>query len=168
MGSIANGRPPGSAAARAKGLRERLLFSPMLSPTTTKLLIWVAFHLRRATLAADRSWTVLLDVRITQSRSDWMSKPLPGDTSLTDLIWVPGEGSRHGNVTGGRKFARHYLVARQTRSLPFFSAGLPNASWRGSQAIVQAVPMEAAIELCRSRKREDQRFRWHQARTPPS
>jgi len=31
-------------------------------------------------------------VRITESRSDWMSKPLPGDTSLSDLTWVPGEG----------------------------------------------------------------------------
>jgi hypothetical protein len=95
----------------------------MLSPRTTKLLIWVAFHLRRATLAADRSWTVLLDVRITKSRSDWMSKPLPGDTSSADLIWVPGEGSKHGNVTGGRKFARYHFVARQMRSPPLFSAG---------------------------------------------
>jgi hypothetical protein len=92
-------------------------------------------------LAPDRSWTVLLDVRITESRSDWMSKPLPGETSLADLIWVPGEGSSTGNVTGGRKFARHYFVARQTRSLPFSSAGLPNAGWRSGPAIVQAVPM---------------------------
>jgi hypothetical protein len=92
-------------------------------------------------LAPDRSWTVLLDVRITESRSDWMSKPLPGETSLADLIWVPGEGSSTGNMTGGRKFARHYFVARQTRSLPFSSAGLPNAGWRSGPAIVQAVPM---------------------------
>jgi hypothetical protein len=70
-----------------------------------------------------------------------MSKPLPGDTSLADLIWVPGEGSSTGNVTGGRKFARHYFVARQTRSLPFSSAGLPNASWPIGPAIVQAAPM---------------------------
>jgi hypothetical protein len=45
-----------------------------------------------------------------------MSKPLPGDTSWADLIWVPGEGSKHGNVTGGRKFARHYFVAATRRS----------------------------------------------------
>ena len=32
-----------------------------------------------------------------------------GDTSKIDLIWVPGEGSSTGNVTGGRKFARHHL-----------------------------------------------------------
>src|ERR1700722_10763871 len=56
-----------------------------------------------------------------QEQSDWMSKPLPGDTSLADLIWVPGEGSSTGNVTGGRKFARHFIVARQTRSLPFLA-----------------------------------------------
>ena len=62
-------------------------------------------------------------MRITKNKSDWMSKPLPGDTSLADLIWVPGEGSSTGNVTGGRKFARHYFVARQTRSLPFFCTG---------------------------------------------
>jgi hypothetical protein len=49
---------------------------------------------------ADRSWTVLLDVRITERRSDWMSKPLPGDTSLTDLTWVPGEGSSNGRCDG--------------------------------------------------------------------
>jgi hypothetical protein len=52
-----------------------------------------------------------------------MSKPLPGDTSWADLIWVPGEGSKHGNVTGGRKFARYHFVARQMRSPPLFSAG---------------------------------------------
>jgi hypothetical protein len=33
-----------------------------------------------------------------------------GDTSMADLIWVPGEGSSTGNVTGGRKFARHYYL----------------------------------------------------------
>jgi hypothetical protein len=66
-------------------------------------------------LTPDCSWTVLLDVRITKSRSDWMSKPLPGDTSLTDLIWVPGEGSSPGNVAGGRKFVRHYFVAATRR-----------------------------------------------------
>jgi hypothetical protein len=75
-------------------------------------------------LAADRSWTVLLDVRITKNRSGWMSKPLPGDTSLADLIWVPGEGSSTGNVTGGRKLARHYFVACYTseRGAPFTTA----------------------------------------------
>jgi len=31
-----------------------------------------------------------------------------GDTSMADVIRVPGEGSSTGNVTGGRKFARHY------------------------------------------------------------
>ena len=35
-----------------------------------------------------------------------------GDTSKIDLIWVPGEGSSTGNVTGGRKFARHHFFAR--------------------------------------------------------
>jgi hypothetical protein len=34
-----------------------------------------------------------------------------GDTSKIDLIWVPGEGSSTGNVTGGRKFARHHSAA---------------------------------------------------------
>jgi hypothetical protein len=47
-----------------------------------------------------------------------MSKPLPGDTSLAGLIWVPGEGSSTGNVTGGRKFARHYFGARHTQQWP--------------------------------------------------
>ena len=32
-----------------------------------------------------------------------------GDTSMTDLILVPGEGRSTGNVTGGRKFARHHF-----------------------------------------------------------
>jgi len=32
-----------------------------------------------------------------------------GDTSLADLTSVPGEGSSTGNVTGGRKFARHHF-----------------------------------------------------------
>ena len=36
---------------------------------------------------------------------------------------VPGEGSSTGSETGGRKFARYHFVARQMRSLPFFSAG---------------------------------------------
>jgi hypothetical protein len=53
-----------------------------------------------------------------------MSKPLPGDASKADLIWVPGEGSSTGNETGGRKFARYHFVARQMRRLPFFSAGI--------------------------------------------
>jgi hypothetical protein len=57
-----------------------------------------------------------------------MSKPLPGDTSLADLIWVPGEGSGTGNMTGGRKFARHYFVACHTseRGAPFSTASLPH------------------------------------------
>jgi hypothetical protein len=29
-----------------------------------------------------------------------MSKPLPGDTSLSDLTWVPGEGSSNGKCDG--------------------------------------------------------------------
>ena len=74
-----------------------------------------------------------------------MSKPLPGETSLADLIWVPGEGSSTGNMTGGRKFARHYFVAHQTRSLPFFCAGLPNASWRSSQPSFNLYPWRPAI-----------------------
>jgi hypothetical protein len=32
-----------------------------------------------------------------------------GDTSLADLTLVPGDGSSTGNVTGGRKFARHHF-----------------------------------------------------------
>ena len=35
-----------------------------------------------------------------------------GDTSLADLTSVPGEGSSTGNVTGGRKFARHHFATR--------------------------------------------------------
>jgi hypothetical protein len=46
-----------------------------------------------------------------------MLKPLPGDASWADLIWVPGDGSSTGNVTGGRKFARHDFC-----SLPSYSA----------------------------------------------
>jgi hypothetical protein len=30
-----------------------------------------------------------------------------GYASMADLIWVPGEGSSPGNMTGGRKLARH-------------------------------------------------------------
>ena len=60
-----------------------------------------------------------------------MSKPLPGDTSLADLIWVPGEGSSTGNVTGGRKFARHYFVACHTseRGAPSTTARFASSSW---------------------------------------
>ena len=54
-----------------------------------------------------------------------------GDTSLADLIWVPGEGSSTGNVTGGRKFARHYFVACHTseRGAPFTTARFGPSSW---------------------------------------
>jgi hypothetical protein len=42
-----------------------------------------------------------------------------GDTSMTDLILVPGEGSSTGNVTGGRKFARHhFFIVCPARSSP--------------------------------------------------
>jgi hypothetical protein len=45
-----------------------------------------------------------------------------GDTSKIDLIRVPGEGSSTGNVTGGRKFARHHFVARPSLSFNGASA----------------------------------------------
>jgi hypothetical protein len=45
-------------------------------------------------------------VRITK-----IAEAATGDTSMTDLILVPGEGSGTGNVTGGRKFARHYFYS---------------------------------------------------------
>jgi hypothetical protein len=50
-------------------------------------------------------------VRITKSRSDWMSKPLSAMHHVADMILVPGEDSSTGNVTGERKLARHDLQA---------------------------------------------------------
>jgi len=51
-------------------------FVPNLIPKSLEIPVLVASHRRRAMLAPDRSWTVLLDVTITESRSGWLSKPL--------------------------------------------------------------------------------------------
>jgi len=53
-----------------------------------------------------------LDVRDHREQIGLDVEAAAGDTSKIDLIWVPGEGSSTGNVTGGRKFARHHFVAR--------------------------------------------------------
>jgi hypothetical protein len=88
------------------------LLSPVLSPRTAKSLILIALHPERAIILTDRSWTVLLDVRDHREKIGRDVEAAAGDTSKIDLIWVPGEGSSTGNVTGGRKFARHHFVAR--------------------------------------------------------
>jgi hypothetical protein len=49
---------------------------PNLIPKSLEVPVLVASRQQRAMLAPDRSWTVLLDVRITESRSGWLSKPL--------------------------------------------------------------------------------------------
>jgi len=72
----------------------------------------IALHPERAIILTDPSWTVLLDVRDHREKIGRDVEAAAGDTSKIDLIWVPGEGSSTGNVTGGRKFARHDFVAR--------------------------------------------------------
>jgi hypothetical protein len=76
------------------------------------MLILIALHPAQAILLTDRSWTVLLDVRDHREQIGLDVEAAAGDTSKIDLIWVPGEGSSTGNVMGGRKFARHHLLAR--------------------------------------------------------
>ena len=85
---------------RATGLRARIQFSPILSPRTTKLSFRLPSILR-AIRPTDRSWTVLLDVRDHQEQVGLDVEAATGNTSLADLIWVPGEGSSTGNVTAG-------------------------------------------------------------------
>ena len=70
----------------------------------------IAFDPPQAIFLSDRSWTVLLDVRDHREKIGLDVEAATGDTSKIDLIWVPGEGSSTGNVTGGRKFARHHFV----------------------------------------------------------
>jgi hypothetical protein len=63
-----------------------------------------------------------------------------------------------GNVTGGRKFARHYFGARRASGPqpPFSSAGLPDASWRSSPISYRFKPhprwTPAALRGARDRK----------------
>jgi hypothetical protein len=70
----------------------------------------IAFRHPRAILATDHSWTVPLHVKDHQEQIGLDVEAAAGDTSKIDLIWVPGEGSSTGNVTGGRKFARHHFL----------------------------------------------------------
>jgi hypothetical protein len=55
-------------------------------------------------------------VKIAKARSDRMSKPLPAIHHVADVILVPDEDSRIGNVTGGRKLARHNFMADRIRT----------------------------------------------------
>jgi hypothetical protein len=73
------------------------------------MLFWFALRQSHAILTPDRSWTVLLDVRDHREQIGLDVEAAAGDASKFDLIWVPGEGSSTGDVTGGRKFARHHL-----------------------------------------------------------
>jgi len=74
------------------------------------MLVWLVLRGLRAILTPDRSWTVLLDTRDHREQIGLDVEAATGDTSKIDVIWVPGEGSRIGNVTGERKFARHHFL----------------------------------------------------------
>jgi hypothetical protein len=78
-------------------------------------VILIAARRACAILSTDRSWTVLLDKRIAKDRSAQMSKPLPAIHRTTDVILVPGEVAGAGNVTGGRKLARHNFAPTALR-----------------------------------------------------
>jgi hypothetical protein len=80
------------------------------------IFVLIAFRRSSVMLVTDRSWTVLLDVTIAKSKSDRMSNPT-GDTSVTDVVLGPNEGSSTGNVTGGRKLAR-YDFGRRPDAIP--------------------------------------------------
>ena len=60
-----------------------------------------------AIVPTDHSWTVLLDVRDHLDQIGPDVEAATGDTSETDVILGPNEGSSTGNVTGGRKLARY-------------------------------------------------------------
>ena len=49
-----------------------------------------------------------------------------GDTSKGDLIWVPGEGTSTGNVTGRREFARHHCLQANPFDIPNSGLGSPS------------------------------------------
>jgi hypothetical protein len=57
-----------------------------------------------------------LDVRDHREQIGLDVEAAAGDTSKIDLIWVPGEGSSTGSVTGGRKFARHHFASCHSRA----------------------------------------------------
>jgi hypothetical protein len=65
--------PKDSMGARFVGDLE---IFPNLIPKSSEIPVLVASRQQNAMLAQDRSWTVLLDVRITESRSGGLSKPL--------------------------------------------------------------------------------------------
>jgi hypothetical protein len=46
-------------------------------------------------------------VRVAKTRPVWVLMPLPASHHVIDLISVFSSGSSAGNVTGGRKLARH-------------------------------------------------------------
>jgi len=46
-------------------------------------------------------------VRVAKTRPVWVLKLLPASHHVADLILVFSSGSSAGNVTGGRKLARH-------------------------------------------------------------
>jgi hypothetical protein len=70
-----------------------------------------------------------LDVRDHREQIGLDVEAAAGDTSKIDLIWVPGEGSSTGNVTGGRKFARHHFCG---------AAPVIQSSQRGSKSLRRA------------------------------
>jgi hypothetical protein len=81
-----------------------------------------------------------------------------GDTSLADLTSVPGEGSSTGNVTGGRKFARHHFLALQPRLIhaqrqEFWGRAGP----QDSDQYVVCRPVEVQSGLLEDRKEESGR-----------
>ena len=113
-------RGPGNRAGQAA----RIIQSPILSPDVSSIVISIASRQACVSVSVDRSWPVLLDVKIAKARSDRMSKPLPAIHHVADVILVPGEGSRIGNVTGGRKLARHNFMVGRIRTHGKFRARL--------------------------------------------
>jgi hypothetical protein len=129
-------RAPGNRAAQAA----RIIQSPILSPDVSSIVISIASRHACASVITDRSWPVLLDVKIAKARSDRMSKPLPAIHHVADVILVPGEGSRIGNVTGGRKLARHNLMVGRIRTAP----EVPSAPGMSSAADCEYRPRASA------------------------
>ena len=105
---------------------------PGIIPRNDRQPLLIAFHSPRAILLADHSRTVLLDVRDHREQIGLDVEAAAGDTSKIDLIWVPGEGSSTGNVTGGRKFARHHFVTQPFMALVRASADKPTSIASGS------------------------------------
>ena len=80
-----------------------------------------------------------------------------GDTSLADLTSVPGEGSSTGNVTGGRKFARHHFLALRPRLIAQRQEFWRGAGPQDSDQYVVCRPVEVQSGLLEDRKEESGR-----------